>query len=447
MCADGAAWSVMVGIGETYLPAFVLALSQSELACGLIATVPMISGAILQLVSPYAVRRLGSYRLWVVLCALVQAAAFVPLVVGGLAGTLPLAVVFVAASVYWGAGLATGPAWNAWVEALVPRRLRARFFARRTRLSQFGLLGGFVIGGLVLQAGTKLDTPLAAFALLFFVAAVSRLVSARYLGSQREPLPPGNGLRGLGVRELASSVRKNASARLLLFMLATQMAVSVAGPYFTPYMFVHLGLSYSGFVVLVCAASLAKILFLPAVGRIVQRWGANRILWMSGMIIAPIPALWLLYDGFAYLLVLQVLAGTAWAAYELAMLLLFFETIPNSKRLSILTVFNLAYALAIVAGSVVGGLILVTLGASREAYLAIFAASTIARAAALLLLVRMPKITLGSLLIATRSIALRPSMGTMDRPVLPSLNENQETCHRREHAETSTGDTPLHMVG
>ena len=49
MCADGAAWGIMVGIGEAYLPAFVLALSGSELACGLVATVPMLAGAVLQL--------------------------------------------------------------------------------------------------------------------------------------------------------------------------------------------------------------------------------------------------------------------------------------------------------------------------------------------------------------------------------------------------------------
>ena len=41
ICADGAAWSVMVGVGETYLPAFVLALMASQLASGLVATMSM----------------------------------------------------------------------------------------------------------------------------------------------------------------------------------------------------------------------------------------------------------------------------------------------------------------------------------------------------------------------------------------------------------------------
>src|SRR5580658_6982163 len=69
--AEGMASSVMVGIGETYLPVFVLALSGSELACGLVSTVPLVIGAVLQLSSPWLMRKCGSYRRWVSLCALI----------------------------------------------------------------------------------------------------------------------------------------------------------------------------------------------------------------------------------------------------------------------------------------------------------------------------------------------------------------------------------------
>ena len=63
--ADGTAASVMVGIGEMYLPAFVLALSASDIASGLITSVPLVIGALVQLAAPRIIRRLGSYRRWV----------------------------------------------------------------------------------------------------------------------------------------------------------------------------------------------------------------------------------------------------------------------------------------------------------------------------------------------------------------------------------------------
>src|SRR5208337_1660279 len=83
---EGMAASVMVGIGETYLPVFVLVLSGSQLACGLVSTVPLVIGAVLQLASPWLLRKCGSYRRMVSLCALIQAAAFVPLLAAAVAG-------------------------------------------------------------------------------------------------------------------------------------------------------------------------------------------------------------------------------------------------------------------------------------------------------------------------------------------------------------------------
>ncbi len=428
----------MVGIGETYLPAFVLALTASQLASGLIATVPMLAGAVLQLASPYVLRRIGSYRRWVVVCAVAQAGSFVPLVVAAATGRMPTALLFAIAAVYWGAGLATGPAWNVWVESLVPASIRARFFARRARVGQLGLLLGFVAGGVILQASTTLGAPLAAFGVLFSVALLSRLASAHYLHVQREPSPPGDELGQLGIGRLLKVARSDTRARLLFYMLGIQMASWVAGPYFTPYMLVQLEFSYSAFVGLTCAAFLAKIAVLPMLGRVAERFGARRLLWIGGALVVPVPALWLLHHGFAYLLVLQLVSGAAWGAYELAILLLLLEAIPRAKRLGVLTVFNVANGAAIAGGSLVGGALLAAFGSTAEAYATLFALSTIARAAPLVLLVKLPKDSLRRMLLATRPIALRPSVGALERPVLASLEA--------ETAPSAESEEPLASV-
>ncbi|HEY8121070.1 MAG TPA: MFS transporter, partial [Myxococcota bacterium] len=66
---DGVFYSVMVGLGETYVPAFVLALGHGAQASALITTLPMMLGALAQLGAPLGARRAGSYRSWVVACA------------------------------------------------------------------------------------------------------------------------------------------------------------------------------------------------------------------------------------------------------------------------------------------------------------------------------------------------------------------------------------------
>jgi len=390
MTADGVAASVMVGIGETYLPAFVLALSSSQVACGLVSTVPMVIGAVLQLCAPWAVRQFGSYRRWVVLAAVVQAVGFLPLLMAAIVGSMSVTTIFLVVAIYWATGMAGGTAWNAWAGTLVPERIRPAYFAWRTRFAQLGIMLGLVAGGIILQLGTGWHWLPGAFAALFLTAAVSRLFSAYFLTVQHEPTPP-DGPRLPRLGELRAAICSHSVSRAILYLLVAQVAYQIAGPYFNPYMLGQLKLSYVHYLILICTPYVARVVCLPAWGRVVDRIGPYRVLWLSGLLVVPLPAMWNVSDSFAYLLAVQIFAGLAWAGYELAQLLLFFDTIPTARRVGVLTLFNLLNAVAIFGGSIIGGLLLAELGAGRDAYSTLFLTSTLIRIAALLVLVRLPK--------------------------------------------------------
>lgn len=387
---DGAAWSVMVGCGETYLPAFALAAGIGEVAAGLVATVPLLMGATLQLLAPAGLRRLGSHRRWVVLCATLQGASFLPLVVAAAVHQVPAPLVFLAAGMYWGTGLATGPAWNTWIGTLVPRRILPTFFARRTRFSQAGLLLGFVAAGVALQLGKSWNHALDTFAFLFLGAALCRFLSAGFLACQSEP-PPGHGrYRNVSLPEVIARLRGSTDGALLLYFLAVQCAVQISGPYFNPYMLGHLKLSYAEYVTLVGAALVSRVIAMPLLGRVAARFGARRLLWLGGVGIVPLSGAWLISDAFAYLMLLQAIVGVAWGAYELGMFLSFFEHIRVEERTSMLTKFNLAHAAATAAGSLLGAALLSWGNKATGMYLSLFVCSSVARLAALGLLWRVP---------------------------------------------------------
>ncbi len=427
MTFDAAAFSVMVGIGESYLAAFALAVGVGETGAGLLASVPPVAGAVLQLVSPVAVARLRSHRRWVVACAVVQALSFLPLVVGALVGRIPTALLFLLASLYWGSGMATGPAWNTWVATLVPGRLRARYFSRRTRITQIGVLVGLVGGGLALQWGRRFGQELHGFALLFLIAAACRAVSSALLASQSEPIPLPHRYRTVPASEAFARIgRRSHEGRLLLYLLSVQIAVHLSAPYFTPYMLKRLELDYGPYMVLIAMSFAAKIFTLPALGIVAQRFGARRLLWIGGLGIVPLSALWLVSDSFAYLFVVQCIAGTFWGAWELATFLLVFEAIPDDERTSMLTSFNLANAIAMVLGSLAGGALLHGLDESHTGYMTIFALSALCRAVTVLLLLRIPAEVRVPLPIAVRTVAVRPSAGSFDRPILPSIEDAKD---------------------
>jgi len=436
--ADGASYSLMVGLGETYLPAFAIAVGLGQVAAGLVAAVPVVLGAVIQLISPYAVQRLGSLRRWVVLCAATQALSFVPLLLTAL-GWLPAvqssawtaaAVVYSTATLYWAAGMGTGPAWNTWMNRLIPARRRATFFARRSRFTHGCVLVGLVAGGLALHATAHGRHELATFGAIFAAAAVFRLLSARFLAMQSEPRQDLDNHRHVPPGELMQRTRHRADGRLLAYLLAIQLATYVAAPYFTPYMLKQLHQSYAQYMLLTAVSYVVKVASAPLAGRIAAHFGARRLLWLGGLAVIPLPWLWTLGDSPAYLAFLQVLAGLAWGAHELAALLLFFETIPEEERTSVLTTYNLLNAVAQVAGALLGGGLLHWLHESHAGYMVLFATSTLGRALTVVLLARVTLEQPHPTPLATGSIAVEPAGGSIERPILASIA--QEASETRE---------------
>lgn len=426
-CTDGFAYGGMVGLGETFLPAFVLAVGLGELNAGLIGSLPLVAGGIMQTVSLSAIRLLGSHKRWVIVCALVQAMTYVPLIFAALRGYISPAAVFLVATLYWGAGLATGPAWNTWIGTVVPKPVRARFFATRTRWSQAAVFAGFLIGGLGLQYAKQTGHLLEAYAALFAAACLSRLVSVSQLARQSEPVPIPKDMRRIAWKDLLDHMGRKRGGRLLIYLVAVQAMVQMSGPYFTPFMLEKLKLGYGQFVALISAAFLAKVISLPIWGHVAHRIGAHRLLWIGGVGITPLSGAWLLSRELPWLFFLQVIGGILWAAYELAFFLLFFESIAVEERTSLLTLYNLINTLAWFGGALLGGAMLVATDATYSGYLAIFGFSSLGRCLSLLLLARIPVYDVESDSIGVRSVAVRPDSASMDVPVLPSLPDDTGT--------------------
>lgn len=423
---DGTLYGVMVGSGESYLQAFVLAVGQNEVFAGLVATVPVMVGSLLQLVSPRAVRLLGSHKRWVVTCSLLQAACFVPLIAAACLGQISALSALVISSVYWGASLGTGPAWNTWQGTIIPRPLRAKFFAKRSRLCQATTLAGFLAGGFALEAGKTHGNHIEIFAVLFAVSCVCRILSSACLAFQSEPSPIPDDMRFLTLREQWRKFSRGPSGRLLLFAVAMQVGVYVAGPFFVPYMLKELGFNYTDYAILIGVSFVAKFVCLPWWGRLAHRTGAQRLLWIGAVGIIPLAGGWVVSSNYWWLLSLQLLAGAAWGAYELALVLLFFETIPENERTSLLTLYNVANSIALAAGSLIGAGLLKWVGISVAGYLTVFAASTLLRLLTMFLLRRMPTTTVLSAAVPVRPLSVRTSAESLDAPILPGLPDQTD---------------------
>lgn len=420
---DGVFYSVMVGLGETYVPAFVLALGHGAQASALITTLPMMLGALAQLAAPYGARRAGSYRSWVVACARLQAACFFPLVALALGAPLGLTAIFVVMSAYWAFSLSTGPAWNAWVETLVPLERRARFFATRSRLANAALLGALLAASLALFGARGTPRELGLFAALFCCAALARFASAGFLYRQSERPGLAREHQALSPRETLLRLRGTPAARLLLAMLGLTFGTYIAAPFFVPYMLGPIGLDYTTFTLVTATVFVARIGVAPVLGRVAHRVGVPRILLFGAIAVTPLPALWLVSHALPWLLAVQVLSGIAWGAYEYATLLTFFERIDARARTSVLSLFNAANAGAMVAGNVVGALAFGGFAMGAGDYALVMAISSAVRLAAVPFLRHAPLAPVPEHALAQVPLAVRPGAEGEQQPVLATVPE------------------------
>lgn len=409
LCAsvwDAGAYSVMVGIAESYFGAFALALGLGSAGAALMVTLPVLLGSMLQLVTPWGVRKVGSHKQWIVSAIFIQVGCLLLLPLAGLASmtTVATVIAFGAATVYWAMQFTAGGPWNTWMEELIPIRVRTRFFACRQRTSQICLLTGFVIGGLALQYGKAIQAELIVFTAIFLIAALCRSISGYFMARQSEPCGGKAIAEQVGFSQLFSNGRKVVGGRLLVYLLGMQIAVQISGPYFTPYMLKQEGWSYVTFMVLIGLSFLGKVLALPLWGRLGQRIGATRLMWVGGLAIVPISGLWLASDlligvhwhigGFEIstrvlcIAGIQLLSGITWAAYELAMALLFLQGIPRKQRTSMLTLYHFGNSAAMVVGALIGLGVFQLLGEAHSTYMTLFVLSSVVRLLMVPLLLR-----------------------------------------------------------
>jgi len=387
---DVAFYSIMVGVGEQYLSAFSLALGCSDTVAGWIVTIPLLAGAALQLMTPWAVQRLGSHRQWVVGCSMVQAFSFVPLTIAAVVGEIPVWLLFTIASFYWGAGLAAGPAWNAWITNIVPADIRSTYLAKRTRVGQIMLLVAFLGGGELLQYGKASGLELRVFLALFAFAGLCRFCSVLCLLAKSEKNRPERALKGIDLAELRGMWKRGCSGPLLAYLWIMYATAQIAGPFFTPYMLKDMAISYREYTLVLGMSIFAKVLVLPFAARFANKYGVRTLLIVSGIVMIPLPAMWLISREVSVLLVVQTFAGLSWGAFELAIMLIFIETIPVERRTNVLTLYNLGYALASVFGSLVGGWLLATWGSNTTGYFVVFAISGVGRLCTLPLVTLLP---------------------------------------------------------
>jgi MFS family permease len=236
-----------------------------------------------------------------------------------------------------------GPAWLSWMAALVPRRLRGRYFSLRN--SAANLTGLIVIPLSGLFVGWYPLGELAGFEIMLGLAIVAGIISLLFQWRMAD-VPPLEAARS--VLPLAPTETQLAETQLaeteavpempasfwsilfadrnflcfLLYFSGLMFSLNLSAPFFNLYLLQDLAIDVSWVTVYASLASGANLLLLLPFGRLSDRLGNRLPLLLAGFLMALLPMLWLVsgtgrFSLWLWLPLLHMLNGGASAALDL----------------------------------------------------------------------------------------------------------------------------------
>ncbi len=314
--------------------------------------------------------------------------------------------------------------WFSWMAAVVPHRLRGRYFGfRNSAVSLITLLGVPLMG---LGMSTWGTDPIFGYCIVLFVGILAGLISLgfQFLMVDVNPQVFGKPIVGtrlvVGTRQcrvptlhepeihsktdFLPDILKDYNFLIFLgYLVLWTFAVNLSAPFFNIYLLKDLHLDVTLVTIYNSLSAGANLLLLLFWGRLADRWGNRPLLIGVGVLMAVTPVLWLVTGNYplalwVWLPLLHLLGGTTLGAIELCTKNIQMEIAPIKQPSTYFAIAAAVAGLAGALGTTAGGFLAEVPGMSLGA---LFALSALLRLIAILplVLVREPRsLSLRSLL-------------------------------------------------
>lgn len=358
---DGSWWSVMAGFGESFLGPFALLLNATAFQIGVLGSLPRFLSFIMQLLAVKLTNIFKSRKKIILFFVILQALTW-PLII--LISWLFKSVwmLIILAALYFIFGALSEPAWTSWMGDLVREDKRGKYFGRRNRITGFVLFVSLLAAGILLEKFSEIDT-FSAFAILFSVAFLGRLLSWYYLWKQYEPSVEIREPKKMSFLMFVKDVRKNNFGMFSLFSSLMMFSVYILDPLFVIYWLQYFKFSYLQYMVIISAASIATFITMTYWGRYADKYGSKTILWVSSCMIVVLPLFWYLVrflgkdNAFIASIIIQAASGFAWAGFNLASSNFVYDSVEPENRIRFIGYNNALKGIAILFGGLLGGLL------------------------------------------------------------------------------------------
>ena len=386
--------------GGVLLSNFLVELNATPVQIGMLASIPMVANLMQPLGAYFSDRTTSrhNYCFWIY----APARLVWLLLIGGIAlfsyGKIDsqslicwtLAIVF-ATNMLGALGSAS---WLSWLAALVPRRLRGRYFGVRNSAANLTSLISIPFAGFMVSLFP--EGSIEGYGVVLFIGVVMGLLSLVFQWGMSDVNPQEqNTAKDAKTESVSSPSQVEASPleaensttetptsaspslmtlilkdsnylRFLLYFGVWMFSVNLSAPFFNLYMLDNLALDVSWVTIYNSLTAGANLLMLIFWGKLADRVGNRFLLLTVGVLVAMTPILWLgtgtdALSIWLWLPLLHILAGGTWAAIDLCNNNIQLGIAPRQNQSSY---FAIAAAIAGVSGA---------LGTTAGGFLAQFA--------------------------------------------------------------------------
>lgn len=307
--------------------------------------------------------------------------------------------------------------WFSWMAAVVPHRLRGRYFGFRNSATSLVTLLGVPVMGLFVSAWG--DNPILGYGVVLFLGVLAGVISLAYQFLMVDVNPQIYGKdpetdrvkdkKEKTTTDFVPSVLKDSNFLMfIVYFSVWTFAVNLSAPFFNVYLLRDLSLDVNLVTIYTSLSSGANLLLLMFWGKLADRWGNRPLLIAVGLVVAVTPLLWLGTGNYPFavwvwLPLLHLLGGTTLGAIALCTNNIQMEIAPIEQPSSYFAIAAAVSGVAGALGTTAGGFLAELPGMSLEG---LFALSAAVRLVGLLplILVREP-----------RSLSLRSIVPTFGR--------------------------------
>ncbi len=357
---EGSLWSVMWGMGESYIAPFALFLGASNLVMAFIGTAPVLITAVAQLVGAMLLDHIGRRKPIIRVGTIVQASALIPLFALPLllpaGGMLALAVCI--ALYFFAFGTCVSP-WISMMGDVVDPAERGRYFSNRSRITMYAMTAGLMFAGIIANGWKTVGHTAIGFGFLFGIAAVARYITYILIKYHYDaPLKHQEFEDSFSFLDFLRGFRKSNFTRFTFTIGLMNGTANIAGPFFAVYMLRDLHWSYLQFTLNMLTFLIAQTLFVRWWGGIGDRHGNRSVLVATSCLLPILPLQWIFSTNYFYLLFAQVVSGATWSGFNLAATNFVYDSVPQTRRARAFSYYSLANGcFSVLGGMLIGAFI------------------------------------------------------------------------------------------